>query len=134
MPRLRRHRSVPSLSHVLNLIFVPECLPDLRAVATLAQLQSARVQVSVDGSTWDSALVGEPSGPHAWCAWEFPWEARPGDYELMVRATDELGPQPGRTLGHVERRAPGHVAGFDLHATVAVPVDQRPMQGRAVGS
>jgi sulfane dehydrogenase subunit SoxC len=52
-----------------------------------------RVEVSVDGgSTWSEADLGPaPSSPSSWRAWSFPWDARRGEHELLVRATDEAG-------------------------------------------
>ena len=49
-----------------------------------------RVEVSVDsGATWHTAALGQSLGRFAWSAWAFDWDATPGDYELVVRATDE---------------------------------------------
>jgi DMSO/TMAO reductase YedYZ molybdopterin-dependent catalytic subunit len=51
-----------------------------------------RVDVSDDGGrTWNKGAVGEPPGQFAWAPWTFEWEARPGEYELCCRATDETG-------------------------------------------
>jgi DMSO/TMAO reductase YedYZ molybdopterin-dependent catalytic subunit len=53
-----------------------------------------RVEVSTDtGSTWaDADLVpADPEHPFAWQSWSFPWLARPGRVELLVRATDATG-------------------------------------------
>lgn len=54
-----------------------------------------RVELSTDGGhTWTEATLGESPGRHAWRSWTASWDAAPGDYELCVRATDELGAQP----------------------------------------
>jgi sulfane dehydrogenase subunit SoxC len=56
-----------------------------------------RVEVSTDGgASWDVAsLAGQdPAHPFAWRAWSYEWAAAPGRFELLVRATDELGSQP----------------------------------------
>jgi DMSO/TMAO reductase YedYZ molybdopterin-dependent catalytic subunit len=51
-----------------------------------------RVDVSTDGGrTWTKAILGEPTGPHAWTAWSLEWVATSGEYELACRATDETG-------------------------------------------
>lgn len=48
-----------------------------------------QVEVSVDGgATWHGATLGESVGPFAWSAWTFDWDAAPGQYELVARATD----------------------------------------------
>jgi sulfane dehydrogenase subunit SoxC len=51
-----------------------------------------RVEVSVDsGATWHEADLESPSGPHAWFAWSFRWDAAEGRHELLSRATDAAG-------------------------------------------
>ena len=62
--------------------------------------QVTGVEVSTDGgSTWDQASldepvddpVGEPVSAFAWRPWSYQWEAGPGRYILLVRATDSQG-------------------------------------------
>jgi sulfane dehydrogenase subunit SoxC len=56
-----------------------------------------RVEVSTDGGdSWDVAALApaDPAHPFAWRAWTFVWGARPGSYELLTRASDEVGSQP----------------------------------------
>ncbi|MDQ3386867.1 MAG: sulfite oxidase [Actinomycetota bacterium] len=51
-----------------------------------------RVEFSPDsGETWHAADLGETPGPYAWTSWSSEWDARPGEYELCVRATDASG-------------------------------------------
>ena len=53
-----------------------------------------RVEVSTDGgATWSEATLApaDPAHPYAWRAWALPWDASPGRYELLARATDEAG-------------------------------------------
>jgi DMSO/TMAO reductase YedYZ molybdopterin-dependent catalytic subunit len=52
-----------------------------------------RVEVSTDnGLTWQEARVHPiPEHPWAWCAWDLDWDARPGKYVLVARATDREG-------------------------------------------
>ncbi|MGY1621593.1 sulfite oxidase [Geodermatophilus sp. SYSU D00965] len=55
------------------------------------------VEVSPDGGTsWLQADLAppDPAHPYAWRAWVLPWTAEPGNYEFVVRASDEAGPQP----------------------------------------
>jgi DMSO/TMAO reductase YedYZ molybdopterin-dependent catalytic subunit len=59
-----------------------------RAWSGLAAI--ARVEVGIDG-TWADATVGAVAGPHAWRAWSFSWSAKPGEYRLSCRASDEKG-------------------------------------------
>jgi sulfane dehydrogenase subunit SoxC len=51
-----------------------------------------RVEVSADGGeTWRDAALDPPLGEHAWRGWRADWEARPGEHELLCRATDSAG-------------------------------------------
>ena len=49
-----------------------------------------RVEVGVDGD-WRRAELDEPLGERAWRGWRCEWDARPGEHELMCRATDSAG-------------------------------------------
>jgi DMSO/TMAO reductase YedYZ molybdopterin-dependent catalytic subunit len=50
------------------------------------------VKVSVDGSrSWRTAKVESRPSEYAWLRWSYTWEAQPGDYILMSRASDEHG-------------------------------------------
>jgi len=56
-----------------------------------------RVEVSTDGGhSWAEAELAPPDAEHpfAWRAWTYVWDARPGTYELLTRATDGVGGQP----------------------------------------
>ncbi len=65
----------------------------------------SRVEVSTDGgSAWSDAILGERPSPFAWREWGYEWQAKPGRYELCVRATDTKGntqplSQPWNFLG-----------------------------------
>ena len=51
-----------------------------------------KVEYSLDrGITWATARLHEPNLARAWVRWDFPWDARPGDHAIKVRATDERG-------------------------------------------
>jgi sulfane dehydrogenase subunit SoxC len=51
-----------------------------------------RVEVSTDGgASWRDTTLGEQATPTEWVAWRAAWQAAPGAYELIVRATDEGG-------------------------------------------
>ncbi len=50
------------------------------------------VEVSVDdGETWHSAHIEQPRDRFMWVRWSYKWNATPGDYTIMSRATDEVG-------------------------------------------
>ena len=56
-----------------------------------------RVEVSTDGgSSWDVAALApaDPVHPFAWRGWSYDWAAAPGRFDLLTRATDEVGSQP----------------------------------------
>ena len=74
-----------------------------------------RVDVSTDGgTTWAPAELGEATGPAAWRAWSFVWDATPGEHELRCRAVDATGrEQPDRppwNVGGYANNAPQRVA------------------------
>ncbi len=56
------------------------------------------MEVSLDnGKTWQQARLREPNLAQAWVRWDIDWDARPGNYKLQARATDERGnQQPAR--------------------------------------
>jgi sulfane dehydrogenase subunit SoxC len=62
----------------------------------------SRVQYSVDRGPWRSARLGEPNIPGAWVRWSFAWDARPGDHEVRIKATDEKGNCQSETVPHNE--------------------------------
>jgi DMSO/TMAO reductase YedYZ molybdopterin-dependent catalytic subunit len=53
----------------------------------------AKVEISTDGGvSWNLAKLGREQARYAWRLWSFDWMApKPGDYEIMSRATDTLG-------------------------------------------
>ncbi len=64
----------------------------LRGRSWSGQGRIARVDVSLDrGITWQAARLREPNIAQAWVRWDLEWDARPGDYNLRARATDEQG-------------------------------------------
>lgn len=79
----------------------------------------ANVEYSLDrGVTWKTATLREPNIARAWVRWDFEWDARPGDYGLKVRATDERGnTQPGIV--------PFNEQGYLYNAVVSHPITVR---------
>ena len=50
------------------------------------------VEVSVDdGETWNVAHIEQPRDRFMWVRWSYKWDAKPGDFTIMSRATDEVG-------------------------------------------
>lgn len=51
-----------------------------------------KVEVSTDaGKTWSAAQIRIVPGPNSWVLWTYPWNPKPGNYTLQVRATDGKG-------------------------------------------
>ena len=51
-----------------------------------------RVEVSTDGgATWADAALDETTGAWTWRRFSLPWDARPGEHRLRVRAHDATG-------------------------------------------
>jgi DMSO/TMAO reductase YedYZ molybdopterin-dependent catalytic subunit len=51
-----------------------------------------QVEVSVDGGqTWHAAHLEPPRERWSWERWSYVWDAQPGQYRVMSRATDEVG-------------------------------------------
>ena len=60
-------------------------------VAWAQQRGIAKVEVRVDGNSWQEARLGPDAGIDYWRQWYLPWDALPGRHELTVRATDLEG-------------------------------------------
>lgn len=73
--------------------FLPTGTHRLAGRAWSGQAPVTRVEVSTDGgATWRDADLEPPLGPWAWRRWRAEWTVtEPGEYELLVRATDETG-------------------------------------------
>jgi DMSO/TMAO reductase YedYZ molybdopterin-dependent catalytic subunit len=50
----------------------------------------AKVEVGVNGR-WHEAVLDPEAGRYAWRGWRFDWQATPGEYDLICRATDGNG-------------------------------------------
>jgi DMSO/TMAO reductase YedYZ molybdopterin-dependent catalytic subunit len=46
------------------------------------------------GKQWNPAKLQSKGEPYSWVRWNYSWEAKPGEYALMSRASDRNGPQP----------------------------------------
>jgi len=50
----------------------------------------AKVEVSIDGGqSWKNARLSGPKTKYGWRLWTHDWQAAPGDYKLIARATNE---------------------------------------------
>jgi DMSO/TMAO reductase YedYZ molybdopterin-dependent catalytic subunit len=73
---------------------IPAGLPvQLRGIAFSGYGRIRSVEICEDaGSRWRAARLGEDHGPYSFRTWELPWmPAKPGQYEITVRAADEKG-------------------------------------------
>lgn len=91
--RVRALMIPPGIPDFLTRIRLVQAGPVTLSGRTWAgRLGISRVEVSPDdGATWLDAQLEDPLSPHAWRGWSLVWEARPGAYGLLVRATDTEG-------------------------------------------
>ena len=76
-----------------------------------------RVEVSTDGGeTWNDARLAGQLDMDSWRQYVYDWDAKPGEYTLMVRATDGTGET------QTAEKAPPHPSGATGYHTVGVTV------------
>ena len=65
----------------------------VRGLAWSGEGAITRVEISVDGgASWHDAQVEKSQDRWMWVQWKFVWEVhKAGNYQIMARATDELG-------------------------------------------
>ena len=85
----------------------------LAGVAFAGDRQVSKVEVSSDGgSTWSEATLKDPTSNHTWRLWAFEWTPpAPGDYRMLVRATDAKG---GVQTSNVRDAFPDGATGYHL--------------------
>ena len=95
---------------------LPRGLHSLRGRAWSGGGAITRVEVSVDGGeTWHATHLEEPRERWMWVRWSFPWEAQPGRYHFMSRATDEVGRvQPRQPRYNNMRKNFNAIVGYDI--------------------
>jgi len=66
---------------------------EIRGIAFAGSAGIARVEVSTDGGrTWNPGQLDPPLSAYTWVFWHFDWDVpRPGNYRIIVRATDRSG-------------------------------------------
>ncbi len=63
-----------------------------------------KVEWSLDsGQTWRDATVRPPQVQYSWAGFEFVWDAQPGEYTVMTRATDAAGNTQPRAVPFNEK-------------------------------
>ena len=76
-----------------------------------------RVELSTDGGqTWNQTRLAKQLAIDTWRQWIYDWDARPGEYTLMVRATD------GEGVTQTATQAPPHPSGATGYHTIGVTV------------
>jgi DMSO/TMAO reductase YedYZ molybdopterin-dependent catalytic subunit len=76
-----------------------------------------RVEVSIDGGqSWNQARVAKQLDIDTWRQYVYDWDASPGEYTLMVRATD------GEGVTQTAKQAPPHPSGASGYHTIGVTV------------
>lgn len=64
----------------------------IAGAAWSGEVPLAKVEVSTDGGrSWTAARLTSSNGRWAWQTWDFTWNATPGSYRVMARATDANG-------------------------------------------
>jgi DMSO/TMAO reductase YedYZ molybdopterin-dependent catalytic subunit len=95
---------------------LPRGLHILRGRAWSGGGAITRVEVSLDGGeTWHAAHLEEPRERWMWVRWSFPWDAEPGQYHIMSRATDEVGRvQPRQPRYNNMRKNFNAIVGYEI--------------------
>jgi DMSO/TMAO reductase YedYZ molybdopterin-dependent catalytic subunit len=76
-----------------------------------------RVEVSTDGGqSWNQARLAKQLDIDTWRQYVYDWDASPGEYTLMVRATD------GEGVTQTAKQAPPHPSGASGYHTIGVTV------------
>jgi DMSO/TMAO reductase YedYZ molybdopterin-dependent catalytic subunit len=94
----------------------------VEGVAWAGERKVTKVEVRVDpGGAWQSANLATPSAVMVWAPFNYDWNiARPGQYTLQVRATDD----EGRTQPDV--RDPDRKDAYELNTPARVSVNVKP--------
>jgi len=93
----------------------------VQGVAWTGKGKISRVEISADaGKTWTDTRLTGPELPYAWQSWFYAWEAKPGTYSLMSRATDSAGRiQPMNSVWNKKGYANNAVADHALQIHVS---------------
>ncbi|MBS1673173.1 MAG: molybdopterin-dependent oxidoreductase [Actinobacteria bacterium] len=71
-----------------------EIAPGTARIAGVAWAQTVgieRVEVQIDGGSWQTATLSAPVSDDTWVQWFLDWNATSGSHTLVVRATDRHG-------------------------------------------
>jgi DMSO/TMAO reductase YedYZ molybdopterin-dependent catalytic subunit len=90
------------------------------AVAGVAWAQNTgieKVEVSFDGDSWQEARLADEDSIQTWRQWVYEWDAKPGSYQIQVRATDQNGDT--QTSRRVAPRPNGATGWHSVNVSVA---------------
>jgi DMSO/TMAO reductase YedYZ molybdopterin-dependent catalytic subunit len=95
---------------------LPRGLQVLRGRAWSGGGAITTVEVSLDGGkSWHAAHLEEPRERWMWVRWSYLWDAEPGQYHIMSRATDEIGrEQPAQPRHNNMRKNFNAIVGYDI--------------------
>jgi DMSO/TMAO reductase YedYZ molybdopterin-dependent catalytic subunit len=95
---------------------LPRGLQVLRGRAWSGGGAITKVEVSVDGGkSWHAAHLEEPRERWLWVRWSYLWDAQPGQYHIMSRATDEVGRvQPSQPRYNNMRKNFNAIVGYEI--------------------
>jgi DMSO/TMAO reductase YedYZ molybdopterin-dependent catalytic subunit len=95
---------------------LPRGLHVLRGRAWSGGGAITKVEVSVDGGDrWHAAHLEEPRERWMWVRWSYLWDAQPGRYHIMSRATDEVGRmQPREPRYNNMRKNFNAIVGYEI--------------------
>jgi sulfite oxidase len=64
----------------------------IHGAAWAGEADIVKVEISTDGGeSWSVATLGHDQSRYAWRLWNFEWKAKPGDYTILSRASDNQG-------------------------------------------
>ena len=63
----------------------------IAGVAWAQQLGIEKVEVRIDSGDWQNATLALDFSDDTWRQWKYEFDAKPGDYQIQVRATDKTG-------------------------------------------
>ncbi len=64
----------------------------VHGAAWAGEADIVKVEISTDGgASWNAANLGHEQSRYAWRLWSYEWKAKPGDYTVLSRATDNQG-------------------------------------------
>lgn len=73
-------------------IVMPQGPSRVAGAAWSGEIPLAKVEVSTDGGrSWNAARLTSSNGRWGWQTWDYAWNATPGSYKIMARATDASG-------------------------------------------